>query len=318
MLAHQEHGLASQGSALLALAHRARNLSVTSTVALRAFSLAYCELEQSEQCPIAHVELCTGKDEDLPKEELGVLLPGIRRLTLSAPYGVSLVHPCYIAGLTNCTELCLRSDGTDSETPRFHHVAPVVFAALPNLRHLSWSVPSLTSAPPTSTNAQHPSQPILGSLVSLYLLTVKRGGPFTTGLHQPHLPNLRHLITLDWLADRDRDIPPAVFDLTSLESLELKDSQRVNSIPDGIGRLTGLTRLSCADSLMVIDRITSVSPAMGDLSLLQSLVLSGHELTDIPDEVLRLTRLTELRIPGCCRACITNYPDLSRLHGLKV
>lgn len=127
---------------------------------------------------------------------------------------------------------------------------------------------------------------------------------------QPHVPNLRHL-GLGWA--EDDAVRSAVFNLTTLESLELTQFF-FEYIPDDIGRLIGLTRLVVEGC----EYLASVSPAIGSLALLQSLELSGSALPTIPAEVLHLTRMTELRVTRASEGGIASCPDPSKLHDLKV
>ena len=297
--------LSSHSSAYVALLHRARNLKVTSKAALQAFILGYCWLAHPKW-PITRLELCTDGDSSLLEEKFGALVPSVATLLVSTD-----VEPLVLdsPALINCTELLLEGfEDADDEYTTIS-VAPSVFAALPNLRKFAWCGPTFTSAPPGPSSS--PFRPLMGNLVSL-TLSFYPGAPDESFISQfqSHTPNLRHLVLEEVL---DQAIPSAEFDVTTLESLELKYCYQLTHLPDGIGRLTRLTRLvveGCGN-------VASISPAIGSLSRLQSLVLWGSgRLTSIPAAVLSLTRLTELRVSLTPLAAIAR--DLSRLHGLKV
>lgn len=303
-----EHVISSHAAGRVALFRRARNLKVTSKSAFQTFVCAYSWLVQPKW-PIVRIVLCTEEDSDLLGENLGVLLPSLVTLSITTyDEPLRLDSPALVAGLTSCTELLLEGfKNTDDEELAKISVAPSVLAALPKLRKFTWCGPAFTSDAPGPTIS--PFQPLMGNLVSVThnFHPGAKGKDFLSQLH-PHVPNFRHL-ALEWM--EDETIPSAVFDLVCLESLEFKCCE-FEHIPHGIGRLTRLTRLSCRGCNSVV----SVSPAIGSLSRLRSLVVIATLLIRIPAEALDFTRLTELNISYAHG--ITSFPDFSRLHGLKV
>lgn len=300
--------LSSPASAWLVLAHRAQNLKATTTEALRTFLWGYSWPSQPKWS-ISRLELCTcSNDNTILGERVGALVPSIATLAIRGPDQTLLriESPALVVGLTRCTELQLSTSYFQDGV----HVAPEVFAALPNLRTLSWEMPSLTSAPPGPDAS--PFGPILGSLETLNLRFNSGGsGEELLAQLQPHVPNLKHL-TLERMGGQV--MPSAVLGLTTLESLSLHLPHWATHVPDDISRLTKLTRLRCKGR-----SLASVPAAIGSLALLQSLVLlSGSGFTTVPPVVRDLTRLTELRFFNDSGVGITSYPDLSRLHNLKV
>ena len=237
-------------------------------------------------------------------------MPSITTLaTLTGEESRVLDSPALVAGLTNCTKLRLTPDYNVFDFQTIG-VAPSVFAALPSLRTLDWDLPGFASIPPGPTTSVF--QPLMGNLESLVIdLFQLTGGAFFSQL-QPHIPNLRYL-SLREMADSH--LPPALFDVTSLEDPALGEYSGIAHIPDGIGRLTGLTRLWCLNDGAEGSFFASVSPTIGSLSRLQSLLLRSTQLISIPAEVGNLTQLTKLHItwaPG-----LTNFPDCSRLRNIK-
>ena len=220
MLGQGERVLSSEASASLARAHRARNLKVTSSAALRAFSSGYSGLAESDKWRIVRLELRVGKaSKDVLKEKLGALLPSIASLTMWKSHGsLNLKTPSLVAGLTNCTELKLGVDISDgvSHYDETITVAPAFFAAMPNPRAPSWRFPELWSE--RSSVAYGPSacpfRPVLGNLTSLTLtFAYDSEAEALISRLLPHVPNLKQL-TVEW-GDCE-SIPSAVLELLSL------------------------------------------------------------------------------------------------------
>ena len=161
--------LTSPASAWLALAHRARNIFVTSTAALQTFLWGYSWLAQPKW-PIARLELCTVKDKTdktLLEEKVGALIPSITTLAITTEESLWIDSPALVAGLTSCTELLL--EGYEEAIFDYNTIgaAPSVFAALPNLRKLIWYGPAFAGVVPEPTIS--PFQPLMGNWVCLSL-----------------------------------------------------------------------------------------------------------------------------------------------------
>lgn len=237
VLGRKEHVLSSPTSALLALSHRAQNLKANSAAALQIFLWGYSWPAQ-HKWPIAHLELCAKIDITLLGERVGALMPSIASLVNTGPDRTVLriESPALVAGLTRCTELELCSDRYCYSNSGAS-VTPAFFAALPNLRTLSWGMPGSDSSP---------FRPVLGSLESLTLqhLATDAGAQLLLSQLEPHVPNLRQL-TLKGLNMAGQITPPALFGLTTLVCLDLNLPTEATYLADSIGDLTRLTKLRC-------------------------------------------------------------------------
>ena len=83
-------------------------------------------------------------------------------------------------------------------------------------------------------------------------------------------------------------IPPQVFELTQLKSLNLC-SNRIEEIPESIGNLTQLNQLDLTDN-----RIKNIPEVICNLTNLTDLSLSWNKIGNIPELIGNLTNLTEL------------------------
>lgn len=229
-------------------------------------------------------------------------------ITTEEQQHLRLDSPALFAGLTSCTDLQLMREGWEGEDHITIAVSPAVFAALPNLRTLTWEGPTFTLAPPAPGGS--PFHPLLGGLESLTLRFSSAPGKEVFSQLVPHMPNFQQL-ELVWKSGH-HTFPAAVFDLTSLQRLDLVDESRGRlGFSNDIGRLTRLTELRVWRGKVN----STVLPAIGNLSRLQSLVLSACGLRRIPESWLQLTRLTELSLT---LLTIKSYPNLSSLRQLKV
>ncbi len=90
-------------------------------------------------------------------------------------------------------------------------------------------------------------------------------------------------------------IPPKLGQLTSLESLDLRDNNLSGSIPPELGQLTSLESLDLRGNSLS----GSVPPKLGQLTSLESLDLRGNSLSgSIPPELGQLTSLVMLNLGG--------------------
>ena len=267
-LADEEHDLTTEESAHMALIHRARNLRVMSTEALEAFSSGYLELAEPQRWTIARLELCTDEDDTLLDVELAALL--IAKLIIAAENANPEIalDPALVTGLTSCIELEIYS-GTYTAFSESLPVAPEFFAALPNVRTLSWERPWLASAP----NDTEPFDPILGSLESLTLdgHVYRDDAEEILSQLSDHVPSLSHLT---FRAVNDTMVPPAVFDITTLESLEVEECPQFTQIPEDISSLTGLKRLRWVSGVELMPRSDGWKP-MSRMSVPPRVVCSG-------------------------------------------
>ena len=138
-------------------------------------------------------------------------------------------------------------------------------------------------------------EPTLRNLVSLTLYAGNTDNPTEIMREmQPHLPMLEFLELWEIQGDV---VPPAVFDITTLRRLRLMEANNGREmVPDAIGKLTRLTNLDIKMTGFSTNTTHTVSPAIGTLSGLRSLLLSSNDLDIFPREVLYLTGLTRLTL----------------------
>ena len=86
-------------------------------------------------------------------------------------------------------------------------------------------------------------------------------------------------------------IDPSVFDLTSLNFLDLSSSAGLSAIPAGVGNLVGLTSL-----IMNNNAIEEIPAVVGKLVRLKVLDLSSNKIESVPPEVAQLPALTTLNL----------------------
>ncbi|MEG4208134.1 leucine-rich repeat domain-containing protein [Microcoleus sp. Pol7_A1] len=113
-----------------------------------------------------------------------------------------------------------------------------------------------------------------------------------------------HLIDLEFTSCNNvTSIPDALGQLSNLKRLSLRKS-RITSIPDALGQLSNLTVLNLSNN-----RITSIPDALGQLSNLTVLNLSDNQITSIPDTLSQLSNLRELNLSD---NQITKIPEAIR------
>ena len=125
--------------------------------------------------------------------------------------------------------------------------------------------------------------------------------------------------------------------LASLRTLNLKECDKLTSLPAELGRLSSLQTLNLSEcrgltslpaelaslaSLRILNlhdcrKLTSLPAELGSLSSLQTLNLSGcDKLTSLPAEMASLASLQTLNLAFC--SALTRMPDLSGLPQLEV
>lgn len=88
-------------------------------------------------------------------------------------------------------------------------------------------------------------------------------------------------------------VPSDVFDMTSLETLDVSNNELIGALPGEIRFLKNLESLDASDNAM-----TGVPAEIGQLSELQYLDLSNNELTGLPNELGNLSSLLRLDLRG--------------------
>ena len=120
-----------------------------------------------------------------------------------------------------------------------------------------------------------------------------------TGWLPPALGDLTHLETLGLGRNElTGPIPPALGNLTNLERLDLGETELTGSIPEALGRLVNLRELWLYRDFFANGHLTGPIPAaLGDLVNLESLDLGGNELTGpVPTWLGNLPQLGNLNL----------------------
>ncbi len=110
-------------------------------------------------------------------------------------------------------------------------------------------------------------------------------------------------------------VPEAIRGFTNLRRLGLSHNYNVDSVPDWIAELTGLTELDLSSTTM-----TTVPAALARLSELTTLKVSNSEgeLLRLPDHLGRLTNLRVLHLEGAAAPVPNQVADLVRLEELNL
>lgn len=123
------------------------------------------------------------------------------------------------------------------------------------------------------------------------------------------LRNPEAVVKLDLSGQGLTTLPPEVLQLRGLRLLLLNDN-RLEALPDDLGRLTRLSELELNhNGFAVFPR------AILELSTLNELELSGNRLSALPDDIDRLTGLTEIELIDNQLAELP--PSLARLAHLE-
>ena len=105
------------------------------------------------------------------------------------------------------------------------------------------------------------------------------------------LNNLRSLKRLSMAKNRIELMPRTIGALTRLEHLDLQRNKLSGKLPDSLGCLERLRRL-----LLAHNEISELHSTVGRMRSLKDLVMTGNQLKGLPESVLYLTQLTELRL----------------------
>lgn len=100
-------------------------------------------------------------------------------------------------------------------------------------------------------------------------------------------------------------VPSDVFDMTSLETLDLSNNALTGALPGEIRFLKNLETLDASDNAM-----TGVPAEIGQLSALRVLDLSNNALTGLPNELGNLSSLSHLDLRG-------NAVSVQDLEGIR-
>ena len=105
-------------------------------------------------------------------------------------------------------------------------------------------------------------------------------------------PRHRYGSPLDFGGQKLRNVSPALFDYTFLDTLYL-NSNKIRHIPPAIGRLRNLT---CLD--LSLNEISELPPEIGVLVKLKDLLLFDNRIETLPYEMGSLYQLEMLGIEG--------------------
>lgn len=121
---------------------------------------------------------------------------------------------------------------------------------------------------------------------------------FLSGCAALNLPQTPAVVTpinnkLDLSNQHLTQVPSYVFNLTSLEELNVSNNQITGAMQSQIGNLKNLKVLNASNNLM-----TGVPAEVGQLQNLQTLDLSNNQLTGLPNEIGNLKNLKTFNISG--------------------
>lgn len=159
--------------------------------------------------------------------------------------------------------------------------------------HLDYN-PSLTQLPAA-----------IGDLGALEELSLSETGVRELPAAIGKLKKLRRLN----VSEKTQTVPRQLFDLPSLEVLDIRD---VKSLPPGLGRLTSLTEL-----WIDARALAGAGAEIGKLTKLESLFVCGRGKA-IPAEVFTLPALKSLQLSGVGLATLPRLDALARLQRLDV
>ena len=170
--------------------------------------------------------------------------------------------------------------GRTAQAIRKTSIMPAVLACFGHLQALLCKAQSFPPAAPGCLT----SSPAFVNLTSLTLNC--KDHPFPS-LHLPHLRDLM----ISYL--EAASIPPAVFELTTLESLTLRMCQGIDSIPDDIAKLSLLTKL-CYSHPNPAGTLRRISPAISSRTLLEHVCFCVPNLFELRLQIRSLPYLAEL------------------------
>ena len=106
------------------------------------------------------------------------------------------------------------------------------------------------------------------------------------------------------------ELPPELFELTSLTELDISDNN-LRRLPPEIGDIANIEVLDISRN-----KITELPPEIGNLKRLVKLDVSNNELTSIPEDIGKLANLTVLRLSA---NQLDNLPDsIGNLKDLEI
>lgn len=117
-----------------------------------------------------------------------------------------------------------------------------------------------------------------------------------------------HVLTFDICSDLTR-IPDALGQLTLLERLMINSCPKLAALPDSIGELINLKSLTITCAYYNPNNALKQLPStLGNLCNLKELWVKGqHALTELPDSLVRLDRLSSLRLDRCTSLLFIDY-----------
>ena len=172
------------------------------------------------------------------------------------------------------------------------------------------SIPGSThrrSALPKLHRSSGPPVGIIFILFFIFQFTILNSQPNRIYKSMKEVRNPDSVYALQLHYKRLRQIPPKVFEMRNLRSLDL-GRNFIDSIPPEIGRLTNLEVLDLRRN-----KIRIVPPEIGRLTKLRILNLSRNPILDLPDEMSSLTKLEELIL--WCTGVISFPPSFVALDG---
>lgn len=131
---------------------------------------------------------------------------------------------------------------------------------------------------------------ILGQQIQI---TPVQNTPVDNGTSTQTTPPVKTNAKLDLSNQQLTKVPDYVFNMTSLEELNLSNNLLTGAIQSQIGQLKKLKVLNASNNMM-----TGVPAEVGQLSNLQILDLSNNQLTGLPNEIGNLKNLKTFNISG--------------------
>ncbi|KAH3885315.1 hypothetical protein DPMN_009309 [Dreissena polymorpha] len=110
----------------------------------------------------------------------------------------------------------------------------------------------------------------------------------------------------------ERGIDERIFELTLLNYLEIS-STKLSIVPDGIGKLSSLTKL-----VLCNNALEELTPEVGKLTSLKLLNVSNNKLKSVPVEIQNLNELDTLNLSINQLQDIPNLSSLTNLHVINI
>ncbi|MDD2758552.1 MAG: leucine-rich repeat domain-containing protein [Patescibacteria group bacterium] len=131
---------------------------------------------------------------------------------------------------------------------------------------------------------------ILGQQIQI---TPVQNTPANNGASTETTPTVNTNVKLDLSNQQLTKVPEYIFNMTSLEELDLSNNLLTGAIQSQIGQLKKLKVLNASNNMM-----TGVPAEVGQLQNLQVLDLSNNQLTGLPNELANLKNLKTFNISG--------------------